>query len=76
MDGTKVFISLGGWSYEGNVLEPVFKELTSTDEKRKIFIENVCAMVDEYSLDGVELDWEHPNKSTAHKDIHSRKRNF
>lgn len=22
-------------------------------------------MVEEYSLDGVELDWEHPNKSTA-----------
>lgn len=64
-DGTKVFISLGGWSYEGNVLEPVFKELASTDEKRKIFIKNVCAMVDEYNLDGVELDWEHPNKSTA-----------
>jgi hypothetical protein len=60
-----VFISLGGWSYEGNVLEPVFKELASTDVKRKIFIENVCALVDEYNLDGVELDWEHPNKSTA-----------
>jgi len=64
-DGTKVFISLGGWSYEGNVLEPVFKELALTDEKRKIFIDNVCALVDEYNLDGVELDWEHPNKSTA-----------
>lgn len=64
-DGTKVFISLGGWSYEGNMLEPVFKELASSNEKRKIFIENVCAMVDEYNLDGVELDWEHPNKSTA-----------
>lgn len=64
-DGAKVFISLGGWSYEGNVLEPVFKELASTTEKRKIFVENVCKMVDEYNLDGVELDWEHPNKSTA-----------
>ncbi|MEL7647352.1 MAG: glycosyl hydrolase family 18 protein [Sedimentibacter sp.] len=64
-DGTKVFISLGGWSYEGNMLEPVFKELASTDVKREIFIENVCAMVDEYNLDGVELDWEHPNKGTA-----------
>jgi len=64
-DKAKVFISLGGWSYEGNVLEPVFRELSSSNEKRKIFIENVCEMVDEYKLDGVELDWEHPNKSTA-----------
>lgn len=64
-DGAEVFISLGGWSYEGKALEPVFKELAASNEKRKLFIENVCAMVEEYNLDGVELDWEHPNKSTA-----------
>jgi len=64
-DKAKVFISLGGWSYEGNILEPVFRELAASEIKRKVFIENVCAMVDEYKLDGVELDWEHPNKNTA-----------
>lgn len=64
-DNAKVFISLGGWSYEGKLLEPVFKEIASSENKRKIFIENICALVEEYSLDGVELDWEHPNKSTA-----------
>lgn len=64
-DEAEVFIALGGWSYEGNVLEPVFKELSASDEKRKTFIDNVCAMVEGYDLDGVELDWEHPNKSTA-----------
>ncbi len=64
-DGTKVFISLGGWSYEGNVLEPVFREIASSDEKRKFFINNICDLVKQYNLDGVELDWEHPNKSTA-----------
>lgn len=64
-DGAEVFISLGGWSFEGKPLEPVFKEIASSDEKRKLFIENVCDMVESYNLDGVELDWEHPNKSTA-----------
>lgn len=64
-DGVKVFISIGGWSSEGKPLEPVFRELAESNEKRKFFIENVCALVDEYNLDGVELDWEHPNKSTA-----------
>ncbi|MDF2678296.1 MAG: hypothetical protein K0Q97_2643, partial [Bacillota bacterium] len=64
-DKSEVFISLGGWSYEGKVLEPVFKEIAASNEKRKYFIDNVCAMVEEYDLDGVELDWEHPNKSTA-----------
>nr|WP_312579420.1 glycosyl hydrolase family 18 protein [Sedimentibacter sp.] len=64
-DGVKIFISIGGWSSEGKPLEPVFKELAASNEKRKFFIENVCSLVEEYNLDGVELDWEHPNKSTA-----------
>lgn len=64
-DGAQVFISLGGWSYEGEPLEPVFRELAQSGIKRKAFIDNVCRMVEEYSLDGVELDWEHPNKNTA-----------
>ncbi len=64
-DGAEVFISLGGWSYEGEPLEPVFKEIAASDEKRNKFIDSVCAMVEQYGLDGVELDWEHPNKSTA-----------
>lgn len=63
-DGCKVFISLGGWSYEGNYLGTVFEELASNEETRKIFIDNVCAFTEEYNLDGVELDWEHPNSST------------
>lgn len=64
-DKAKVFISLGGWSYEGEKLEPVFKEIASSDETRKFFVNNVRDFVDEYNLDGVELDWEHPNNSTA-----------
>lgn len=64
-DKAKVFISLGGWSYKGEILEPAFKEIASSDEKRKFFIKNICDLVEQYDLDGVELDWEHPNKSTA-----------
>lgn len=64
-DKAKVFISLGGWSYEGKILEPVFREIASSNEKRKFLIKNICDLVEKYDLDGVELDWEHPNKSTA-----------
>lgn len=63
-DGAKVFIALGGWSYEGKPLQPVFEQVAANDETRKLLIENVYAFVDEYNLDGVELDWEHPNKDT------------
>ena len=63
-DGAKVFIAVGGWSYEGKPLQPVFEEVAASDEARKLLIENIVAFVDEYNLDGVELDWEHPNKNT------------
>lgn len=63
-DGAKVFIAVGGWSYEGKPLQPVFEEVAASYETRKLLIENICNFVDEYNLDGVELDWEHPNKNT------------
>lgn len=63
-DGAKVFIAVGGWSYEGQTLQPVFEEAAASDETRKILIQNICDFAEEYNLDGVELDWEHPNKNT------------
>lgn len=64
MDGAKVFVALGGWSYEGKVLEPVFKEACADDETRKTLVENVIAFAEQYNVDGVEVDWEHPNAET------------
>ncbi|NMA50198.1 MAG: hypothetical protein GX947_10630 [Tissierellia bacterium] len=34
-DGAEVFIALGGWSYEGEQLEPVFREVAASDERRE-----------------------------------------
>jgi hypothetical protein len=63
-DGAKVFVALGGWSYEGKVLEPVFREVCNDDETRKTLVENVISFAEQYNLDGVEVDWEHPNAET------------
>ncbi|HBD65290.1 MAG TPA: hypothetical protein DC038_12755, partial [Clostridiales bacterium] len=63
-DGAKVFVAVGGWSYEGKPLQPVFEQVAASDDTRKLLIENICAFAEEYNLDGVELDWEHPNKNT------------
>lgn len=63
-DGAKVFIAVGGWSHEGIPLQPVFEEVAASEETRKLLIENICSFVDEYDLDGVEIDWEHPNKNS------------
>ena len=63
-DGTKIFVAVGGWSYEGKPLQPVFEEVAASDKKRELLIENIVEFVEEYDLDGAELDWEHPNKDS------------
>lgn len=63
-DGAQVFIALGGWSYQNKPLQPVFEEVAASDEKRKTLIKNICTFVNDYDVDGVELDWEHPNSET------------
>lgn len=63
-DGAKVYIAVGGWSYQNKPLQPVFETVAASDENRKLLIENICRFVTEYDLDGVELDWEHPNANS------------
>lgn len=63
-ENVEVFIALGGWSYEGKPLQPIFEEVSSLDETRHTLVKNVCKFVNEYNLDGVEIDWEHPNKNS------------
>lgn len=63
-DGAKVYIALGGWIYQGNPLAPVFEKVAASKEKRKFLINNICTITEEYKLDGVELDWEHPDKDS------------
>ena len=63
-DGAKVLIALGGWSYQGKPLVTEFETLAASDETRALLINNVCALLKEYDLDGLELDWEHPNQNS------------
>ena len=63
-DGAKVYIALGGWSYQGTPLVTAFESVAASDEKRALLINNVCLLLKEYGLDGVELDWEHPNQNS------------
>jgi len=60
-DGARVFIAIGGWSYQNKPLQPVFEAVAASDDTRKLLIENICKFVTANDLDGAELDWEHPN---------------
>jgi len=63
-DGAKVYIALGGWSYQGKPLVTVFESVAASSEKRTLLIDNVRLLLKEYNLDGVELDWEHPSQNS------------
>lgn len=63
-DGAKVYIALGGWSYQGKPLVTVFESLAASEEKRARLIRNISLLIKEYNLDGLELDWEHPTKDS------------
>ncbi|HHW23754.1 MAG TPA: hypothetical protein GXX26_12905 [Clostridiaceae bacterium] len=55
-----VGIAVGGWSWQGEVLEPTFAEATDSDAKIDLFVDSVMDMVNEYGFDGVDIDWEYP----------------
>jgi GH18 family chitinase len=52
----RVCISVGGWGWDAQ-----FEELAATPEARSAFAQNLKAFVDEYQLDGVDMDWEYPD---------------
>ncbi|KAI9458899.1 chitinase [Lactarius psammicola] len=52
-------LSIGGWTGSR-----YFSSAVATDANRTAFAEAVMNLVSTYNLDGVEFDWESPNKQT------------
>jgi len=50
----KVMIACGGWGADG------FSDAAHSVESRKKFIASSIAFVEEYNLDGIDMDWEYP----------------
>ncbi len=55
----KFSIAIGGWN-AGN-----FSEAASSEETRKRFVDTTLNIVEEFNLDGVDLDWEYPCSSAS-----------
>ena len=51
-----VSISVGGWGWDKQ-----FEELATKPESRSAFIQNLTALINEYQLDGADIDWEYPD---------------
>jgi len=48
-----VVVSVGGWTWSGS-----FSDVALTRESRTRFIESTVRFVEQYNLDGVDIDWE------------------
>ena len=55
----KVLVSVGGWG-SGN-----FSEMAADQALRESFAASCLALVLEYGLDGIDIDWEYPTSSAA-----------
>ncbi|KXN74015.1 glycoside hydrolase family 18 protein, partial [Conidiobolus coronatus NRRL 28638] len=55
--GTKILISIGGWTGSG-----YFSPMVANAANRATFIKNTVDFVNEYKLDGVDFDWEYPGR--------------
>jgi chitinase len=57
----RILISIGGWSWSKH-----FSDAVLTDSSRTVFAASATAIVGEYGLDGVDIDWEYPGMEGDH----------
>lgn len=55
----KVMLSVGGWG-SGH-----FSEMAATEDNRLAFAQDCRRVVEEFDLDGIDIDWEYPTSSEA-----------
>ncbi|PLW13396.1 hypothetical protein PCANC_25004 [Puccinia coronata f. sp. avenae] len=50
----KLILSIGGWSYSAN-----FAPATDSEQKRQKFADSAISLMENYGLDGLDVDWEY-----------------
>jgi len=60
--GVRVLLSVGGWN-DGN--DSAFNSLSASPEGRAKFATTLDGYVDQFQLDGIDVDWEFPGPDSA-----------
>lgn len=58
--GVRVSISVGGWGWDKQ-----FEQLAAAPEARRAFVRNLKTFVEQYQLDGTDIDWEYPDAGAS-----------
>jgi chitodextrinase len=61
-NGVKVLIAVGGWN---NGDDSGFESLAANSGSRNAFVTNILQFVNQYGLDGVDIDWEYPDQGAS-----------
>lgn len=61
-NNVKVSIAVGGWN-DGN--DSAFEALAANSGSRTTFVNNLVNFVNQYNLDGVDMDWEYPDPGAS-----------
>lgn len=61
-NGKKVLIAVGGWN-DGN--DSGFEGLAANATYRNAFVSNMINFVNQYGLDGIDIDWEYPDAGAS-----------
>lgn len=52
----KVLLSIGGWNFPS----AFFSKMVSSSQNRAMFIQSAVQLLNQYQLDGIDIDWEYP----------------
>ncbi|KJK46564.1 glycoside hydrolase family 18 [Lentzea aerocolonigenes] len=61
-NGVKVSLAVGGWN-DGN--DSAFEQLAGNSGARTTFVNSLINVVNQYNLDGIDIDWEYPDPGTS-----------
>ncbi|MBN2485096.1 MAG: carbohydrate-binding protein [Bacteroidales bacterium] len=62
-NNTKVLLSVGGWLSSSPNNTP-FESIANSSAAINTFVEACAALVNQYNLDGIDIDWEYPTSQT------------